>query len=182
MVSILPVVVALAQVVAVTQVPEPVPIVAAEVVRVSDRKADELYSSALAWIGDTFRSARAVIELQDRPGGRIIAKCTTDEYFGRVLLSTMSLGRLAYTVTIEVKDGRYRYVIGPFENIRKPVNMIEGGLLGPGYGILMEVIPLKYDRAPDRKRVQTLTEGARTTIAEVAKSLTERMTKPPDTW
>jgi hypothetical protein len=94
----------------------------AAVVPVPGVSAAELYSRARLWVANTYRSAKAVIDLDDKDAGRIVAKGVfTVPYAG---LSSMNIRG---SLTIEVKDGRFRYTLtdlrafgqgnyGPFEN------------------------------------------------------------------
>lgn len=85
-----------------------------EVVTADGLTKDQLYSAALAWFGETFRSAKNVIEVQDREAGRIIAK-PLFQYEPTIFMASARIrGVVRYSVTVEVKDGRYRYTIDGF--------------------------------------------------------------------
>lgn len=75
------------------------------------RKAD-LYSRAMEWFAKTYISSNEVIQMADREEGRIIGKAVMKVYY-------KSMGReypskLRYTVSIFVKQGRYKYEITDF--------------------------------------------------------------------
>jgi hypothetical protein len=99
------------------QTPQPVEsktIAYVEVVTADGLTKDQLYSTALAWFGETFRSAKNVIEVQDREAGRIIAK-PLFPYEPTIFMAVARIrGVVRYSVTVEVKDGRYRYTIDGF--------------------------------------------------------------------
>ena len=90
------------------------PIEYVEVVIADGLTKDQLYSAALAWFGETFRSAKNVIEVQDREAGRIIAK-PLFQYEPTIFMASARIrGVVRYNVTVEEKDGRYRYTIDGF--------------------------------------------------------------------
>lgn len=72
-------------------------------------KAD-LYTRANAWVANTYRSANAVIQMQDKEAGQLIVKGLT-----RVTVRSLGMnadaGVVRHTLTIYVKDGRYKYVL-----------------------------------------------------------------------
>jgi len=85
----------------------------------------EVYNKSLEWIAKTFRSAKAVIEFQDKDQGKIIGNGSVDCPIGPV----QTLVSIGFTLTIEAKEGKYRMV---FENIRM--------VFGPG-----DTYPLRRD-------------------------------------
>jgi len=72
---------------------------------------DQVYDKALQWIASTFRSAKAVIEYQDKASGRIIGNGQVD--FNRVSRMGVVLP-LTFTMTFDVKPGKYKM---SFENV-----------------------------------------------------------------
>jgi len=90
------------------------PLEFSEVVTADGFTKDQLYSAALAWYGSAYRSAKAVFDVQDREAGRIVGKPLFKYEPSRFMGSAVIRGVVTYSVTIEVKDGRYRYIIGNF--------------------------------------------------------------------
>ena len=78
------------------------------VVEVGGVDADTLYGRAMAWVATTYRSANEVIQLDDPYAGRIIAKGNFS------FTAHGSQKSVNHTLTIEVKDGRYRYALTDF--------------------------------------------------------------------
>ena len=70
--------------------------------------ADELYSRAKAWVAVAYRSAQAVIQLDDKDAHRLIVKGDTTTSFG------MEMVTVRHVLTIETKDEKYRYSLGAF--------------------------------------------------------------------
>jgi hypothetical protein len=63
---------------------------------------DEIYDSSLQFIAENFRSAKSVLEYQDRNAGRIIGNGSTN-------ISDGLMDRPAtFTMTIDIRDNRYR--------------------------------------------------------------------------
>lgn len=79
-----------------------------EVVTIDSVSSDELYSRAKAWIATFYKSANDVIQLDDQNTGRLIVKGN----FG--IIYYMSNAWVNHTLTIEMKDGRYRYILTDF--------------------------------------------------------------------
>ncbi len=79
-----------------------------EVVTVEGVPAAELYSRARAWGAKAYRSMKEVEQLDDKDAGRTILKGNFETtYF-------MNPAWVNHTLTIEVKDGRFRYEMRDF--------------------------------------------------------------------
>jgi Domain of unknown function (DUF4468) with TBP-like fold len=105
--------------------PESKPLAFSEVVAVEGATKDQLYSAALAWLGDTFRSAKTVLDVKDKDAGRLVAKPSL-AYAPKVFVGSARIkGSVRYAVTVEAKDGKYRYTIDGFTHEGTP---------GPGGG------------------------------------------------
>jgi hypothetical protein len=87
-----------------------------ETVSLLDNK-NILYNKAKLWIVKAFNSAKDVIQLDDQTNGIIIAK---GFFVIKSLLSTPDAfneynNNVWYTVTINIKDRKYRYIFNSFE-------------------------------------------------------------------
>jgi hypothetical protein len=80
------------------------------VVQVEGAGAAELYGRAKLWAAKAFVSAKDVVQLDDPAGGRLILKGTHDEAYGLTERVWFHL-----TLTVEVKDGRYRWTLDQLE-------------------------------------------------------------------
>lgn len=80
-----------------------------EVVQAAEIPAPQLYSRAKAWVAVAYKSAQDVIQLDDKVAGRLICKGN----FATTWLTNQVWVR--HLLTIEVKDGRYRYTLTDFE-------------------------------------------------------------------
>ncbi|MFN7967620.1 MAG: DUF4468 domain-containing protein [Acidobacteriota bacterium] len=70
--------------------------------------ATDLQARARAWVATVYRSGRDVVQLDDTQAGRIIAK-------GNFTIPWLTeTARVHHTLTIEFKDGRYRYTLTDF--------------------------------------------------------------------
>jgi hypothetical protein len=100
--------------------PESKPLAYSDVVVVDGATKEQLYSAALAWFGDAFRSAKTVLDVQDKDGGRLVAK-PSFAYTPKVFVGSARIkGTVRYAVTVEVKDGKYRYAIDGFTHEGTP--------------------------------------------------------------
>jgi hypothetical protein len=92
----------------------PQPIRFQDVVTVPDATADRLYQSALRWFGLVSLNSHVGIPVRNRQTGTLAAKAEfhyrPPDQPGRNEIE----GPVRYAVTIEVKDGRYRYTIDNF--------------------------------------------------------------------
>lgn len=85
-----------------------------DVVHVSDSaSADEIYVRAREWFARTYRSSMDVLQMDDRESGRIIGKASFSVTH-RALGANYPSGYFRYTISIHVRDGRYRYEVSDF--------------------------------------------------------------------
>jgi hypothetical protein len=113
----------------------PFPLSASEVVPVNGASKDQLYSTALTWIGTAFKSAKATIDLADSTGGQIIAKPEMEFVPASRLGSACTRGVISYVVSIAVKEGRYKYEIGSFDHAYRGVTCESSGC---NYGLITD--------------------------------------------
>ena len=89
-------------------------IVYSEVVKVDSAKSSELFVRAHEWFANTFKSAKAVIQLDDKEAGKIVGKGVfdvSDNNNHNSLIYVPWIGTVDFTVEIQTKDGRYKYVL-----------------------------------------------------------------------
>lgn len=82
------------------------------VVQVPGATQAELYSRAREWFASSFGSAKAVLEMDDASVGKLIGNANSryyEHYLGNQL--DMVLWR---RINVQVKDGRFKYVISDF--------------------------------------------------------------------
>jgi len=80
-----------------------------EVVKVDGASSFELYSRAREWFVTTFNSAEAVLQMDDKESGKLIGKAFSDIVTPAGF--TPITDKLHYTLSIYLKDGRYKYSI-----------------------------------------------------------------------
>ena len=69
---------------------------------------DELYKRTKRWFIDNYKSAKDVLQLDDKENGELIGKGYLETSWGA---TTIYVG---HTIKIQVKDGRYKYEITDF--------------------------------------------------------------------
>jgi hypothetical protein len=79
------------------------PIVHSEVVDVPGVSQDDLFTRVNMWFVDAFKQAGSVIQFSDKGSGVVKGK-----YVGRQIVTGIYFTELASTLTVEVRDGRYR--------------------------------------------------------------------------
>lgn len=82
-------------------------------VDVPNSSKDEIYLSVRKWIAQTFRSAKAVIELDDPDSGTLIGNGTVQEPCDACLYSVADV---LFTMQIDVKDNKFRI---SFSNLQR---------------------------------------------------------------
>lgn len=95
-----------------------------EVVEANGKSKEELYNAGRIWFTSTFNSAKAVLDIDDKEMGMMAGKAWSQIY-------VTSLGfpvayKLWYRISIEVKEGRYRYQIKNLEFEAQEAQQIGG--------------------------------------------------------
>jgi hypothetical protein len=80
-----------------------------DVVQAEGISAEELFARARAWVAQTYRSANDVVQLEDKATGRLVAK-GFDHLEGMLYSADVW-----HTLTIEIKEGRWRYTMTNFD-------------------------------------------------------------------
>lgn len=86
-----------------------------EVVTVDDSTAtkDQLYSRAREWFARTFKSSQNVLQMDDKELGKLIGKGNFSIIPGLYLTDS----RVDFTLSIYLKDGRYKYELTDFNHV-----------------------------------------------------------------
>jgi hypothetical protein len=71
-----------------------------------DLKKGDIYVKTLQWMAETFVSSKQVIEYKDSAEGTIIGNASA-----KVAVFMGGQGLVAFTMKIEIKDGRYRVTV-----------------------------------------------------------------------
>lgn len=100
-------------------------IVYSEVVQAANTSAADLYSRAREWFATTFNSADAVLEMDDKAAGKLVGNAFSDIH--GMSATMMTKMKLWYAITVELKDGRYRYTINhlQFQNYYNPAHPLK---------------------------------------------------------
>jgi len=157
-------------------------IVYSEVVKVDSIKSNELYVRAHEWFANTFKSAKAVIQLDDKEAGKIIGKgdIEADIINHQTGLMKYSVGGLIYfTVEIQTKDGKYKY---SFSNlIRKNENDYEIDFMTiPASTPMPGLYPKQLDR--DRKFYSDVRNDMNKKILNIIDGLKKSMNTNTNNW
>ena len=89
------------------------------VVTVENTSKNELYNRAKIWFAKAFISSKYVIQLDDKENGQIIGNGSIIYNAPAGLPGLNFSGHFTFTITIEVKDNRFRYT---FENFSHEAN------------------------------------------------------------
>lgn len=94
----------------------------------------ELFGRAREWFAKTYRSSTNVIQMEDKESGIIVGKALFQVYH-RALGSNYPSGYINYTISVYLKDGRYKYVFTNFYH--------SGQGMAAGYGVCEDMLNTK---------------------------------------
>lgn len=83
------------------------------VVQVDNMNKDELYKMTRRWFIDTYKSAKDVIQLDDKENGEVIGKGFFETIWQVTFYYKMNIN-IWQTIKIQVKDNKYKYEITDF--------------------------------------------------------------------
>ncbi|MEK0338523.1 MAG: DUF4468 domain-containing protein [Nitrosopumilus sp.] len=73
----------------------------------------EIYTKSLQWLAKTYTDAKEVIEFQDKEVGKIIGRGMSTVVFNPTLIAPINVN-IQYTLTIDIKDDRFRITFSNF--------------------------------------------------------------------
>jgi hypothetical protein len=98
-------------------------------------KKIELFSRAREWFAKNYNSSNNVIQMEDKESGKIVGKALMRVYH-KALGSDHPSSHINYTISIYLKDGRFKYEIANFYHTGDGNKM-------PDYGSCEEMINTK---------------------------------------
>ena len=98
-----------------------------EVVQVPNVTSNDLYMNAITWVNNTYASPKSVLQTNDKELGLITIKAITNKG---------SFSYTKFTMTIQVKDGRYKYDI--YDIVIKMTGEYTAGMPDKTYQTLMD--------------------------------------------
>ncbi len=153
-------------------------IIYSEVVKVDSSNYKELYVRAHEWFADTFKSAKDVIQLDDKEAGKIVGKGNvevSDNNNHNSLVYLPWTGTVDFTVEIQTKDARYKYAFSKFTYTND-----EGGYAED----LRLIDPFKKGMYQKRLNMQWLDikQNTNTIILGIINSLKKSMNTNTNNW
>ena len=97
-----------------------------EVIQVKELSKDQLYSKANKWFSDNYKSSSA-IELESEEAGKMESKGIFKVY--KIPGESDKAGGIYYKISVETRDGRYKYTITNFVHKDHAHNVGSGGKL-----------------------------------------------------
>jgi hypothetical protein len=133
----------------------------------SSLKTNELFNNAREWFAKTYISSNEVIQLEDKEQGVIIGKGIIPVYYKYMGNNTQD-GYMNYTISVYLKDGRYKYELTDFSH--------EPHLIGGNnYGSAEEM--LNTNKVGYQKILNNMLNQMNIKVNEVIKSLKLAMGK-----
>ena len=83
------------------------------VVKIDSVNKQELYSRAREWFAKAYKNSSKVIQMEDKESGKIVGKAMIEVY-GSTLGIRNEGGNINYTISIYIKEGRYKYEVTDF--------------------------------------------------------------------
>lgn len=102
-------------------------VVYTEVVNVPGASQAELFKRLDHWFNTFYKNPASIIQTKDATGGKIDGKHTIYVY-NEVKGNKNQHGQVKYTVTVEVKEGKYRYKVDEIYFFKAPKLYVEAWL------------------------------------------------------
>lgn len=128
-----------------------------------------IYSKVLAWFNSTFKSGKAVIDMQDKESATIIAKPRFQCYLYTTFKND---GYVSYNFSVWAKKGRYKYVID-----KLIWRSITNGLVYNAEDLLPTTSLARMNKRMARKTIEEINSN----IKEIVDSFNSYMAKN-DNW
>ena len=96
----------------------------------------ELFSRAREWFAKAYKSSTNVIQMEDKESGKIVGKALMQVYH-KALGTEYQSGYINYTISIYIKDGRYKYEVTDFHHTGQ---LVSGGNRIPDCGACEKMI------------------------------------------
>ena len=145
-----------------------------EVIEVQNISKDELYLRANTWLSRAFKSAKAVIDLQDKEAGKIIAKGNISAIIKVPLVGKQEAGIINMTITLQTKDGKYKYTVDNLQHSRPMGTPGNWASIGP---LEQEKAKAGMMVRPSQGEWKDLKEDAFKSIEEMIADLKKAMSK-----
>jgi hypothetical protein len=134
----------------------------------------ELYSRSREWFAKTYNSSNDVIQMEDKESGKVIGKAlmgVSHKALGRFY----DAGYINYTISIQSKEGRYKYEITDFHHTGQ---LFSNGNRVPDYGPCENMINTKDKTAgvSNQKMYSYLLSQLDAKMKELIESLKNHMT------
>ena len=138
------------------------------IVQVSGTQS-ELYSRAREWFAKTYNSAQSVIQMDDKD--KIVGKPLMIAYY-----KNYHFGHIYYTVSIYLKDGKYKYEITDFYHKGEYVTTGSSWTETPDLGSVESLMNSTKKR--DQKIFTAFSEQINSEVISLISSLKEAMSNP----
>jgi hypothetical protein len=128
----------------------------------------ELYSRAREWFAKTYNSAQSVIQMDDKD--KIVGKANMVSYY-----KNYHFGLIYYTISVYLKDGKYKYEITDFYHKGEFVNTGVSYTQTPDLGHCEDLMNSSNKR--DLKIFESFSKQINSEVQSLLSSLKESMIK-----
>jgi hypothetical protein len=92
-----------------------------KVIKTDSVGKNAIYVAVKDWLASTYKSAKDVIQMDDKEAGLLIGKGNFEYSYGGLSYACYS-GYIDYSIKIQVKDNRYKVEVTSFNHTVKPGN------------------------------------------------------------
>ena len=114
----------------------------------STKTKSELYSSVREWFAKTYNSSTKVIQMDDKENGKIIGKALFQVYH-KAMKKDHPSGYINYTISVFVKDGKYKYEVTNFYHTGNGGNISDFGDCENMINTKMKTMGVSYQKTFD---------------------------------
>ena len=147
---------------------------------------EQLFSRAREWFAKAYKSSTNVIQMEDKESGKIVGRALMQVYHKALLSSNMPSGHINYTISIYLKDGKYKYEVTDFYHTGQMFNNVVGI---PDYGSCENMLNTihKTMGKPSQKiynsYVYQIDDNIKNMISDLKASMTTKVTNiKKDDW
>ena len=162
------------------------PLEISEVVSIENSTQTELYNRGKQIFITAFNDANAVIQLDDEEKGIIIGKGNIS-YSSRVFSgSALTEGRIGFILSLEFKEGRYRYILKNFTHYGAPGKDTDFGVITTDeefpYGKVVSGSSKKWNNKVWSDIKLTIEESTMSLISRIKEGMIQSVVTENDDW
>jgi len=89
-------------------------LVYSEVIQVENTTKAQLYNRAKMWFATTYNDSKEVLQVENKENGQLVGNAVFNYEPNVFRGNKQTEGVIKYTIKLFLKEGRYKYIVGPF--------------------------------------------------------------------